>query len=66
MKTLPVPIMIETDEDGMFIVSCPQFNGCHTCGKTIDEALSRIQEVITLCMEDYGAKNLNIRNLIFQ
>lgn len=52
MKSIHVPIMIETDEDGIFIVSCPQFKGCHTYGKTIDEALVRIREVIGLCMED--------------
>ncbi len=46
MKTIHVPIIIETDEDGVFIVSCPQFKGCHTFGKTIDEALARIKEVI--------------------
>ena len=51
MKTIHVPILIETDEDGVFIVSCPQFKGCHTFGKTIDEALARIKEVIGLCME---------------
>jgi predicted RNase H-like HicB family nuclease len=52
MKSIHVPIIIETDEDGIFIVSCPQFKGCHTYGKTFDEALVRIREVIGLCMED--------------
>jgi predicted RNase H-like HicB family nuclease len=52
MKTIHVPILIETDEDGIFIVSCPQFKGCHTFGKTIEEALARIKEVIALCMEE--------------
>ena len=52
MKTIHVPIIIETDEDGIFIVSCPQFKGCHTFGKTIDVALARIKEAIELCMED--------------
>jgi predicted RNase H-like HicB family nuclease len=55
MKLIHVPIIIETDEDGIFIVSCPQFKGCHTFGKTIDEALVRIKEVIELCMEDSQA-----------
>ena len=55
MKSIHVPIMIETDEDGVFIVSCPQFKGCHTYGKTIDVALVRIREVIELCMEDSEA-----------
>ena len=59
MKTIHVPIIIETDEDGIFIVSCPQFKGCHTFGKTIDEALVRIKEVIELCMEDSQPESLN-------
>lgn len=59
MKTIHVPIIIETDEDGVFIVSCPQFKGCHTFGKTIDEALARIKEVIKLCMEDSKPEHLN-------
>ncbi|MBN1165910.1 MAG: type II toxin-antitoxin system HicB family antitoxin [Methanospirillaceae archaeon] len=59
MKTFHVPILIETDEDGSFIVSCPQFKGCHTYGKTIDEALSRIKEVIELCSEDESLETLN-------
>jgi predicted RNase H-like HicB family nuclease len=55
MKKIHVPIIIETDEDGVFIVSCPQFKGCHSFGKTIDEALVRIREVIELCLEDSQA-----------
>lgn len=52
MKTIHAPIIIETDEDGVFIVTCPLFKGCHTYGKTIEDALARIKEVIQLCMED--------------
>ena len=59
MKTFQVPILIETDEDGSFIVSCPQFKGCHTYGKTIDEALSRIKEGIELFSEDEPLETLN-------
>jgi len=44
------PIMIEIDEDGYFIVSCPVFKGCHSYGETIDEALTNIKEVIELCL----------------
>jgi predicted RNase H-like HicB family nuclease len=52
MIAIHAPIIIETDLDGILIVSCPQFKGCHTSGKTIDEALFRIREAIELCMED--------------
>lgn len=46
------PILIEQDIDGFFIVSCPLFQGCRSYGKTIDEALSNVQEVIELCLEE--------------
>lgn len=59
MNTLHVPIIIETDEDGVFIVSCPQFAGCHTYGRTIDEALARIREVIGLCLDDSPPEQRN-------
>ncbi len=59
MKTIHAPIIIETDEDGVFIVTCPLFKGCHTYGKTIEEALARIKEVIQLCMEDSQPEQLN-------
>ena len=58
MKKIHVPIIIKTDEDGIFIVSCPQFKGCHTYGKTIDEALARIKKVIELCREDSHPSHL--------
>jgi predicted RNase H-like HicB family nuclease len=59
MKTIHVPVIIETDEDGIFIVSCPQFKGCHSYGKTIDEALERIREAIAVCMEDSNLEQVN-------
>ena len=59
MKTIHAPIIIETDEDGVFIVTCPLFKGCHSYGKTIEEALARIKEVIQLCMEDSQPEQLN-------
>ena len=59
MKTLHLPIIIETDEDGCYIVSCPSFRGCHSYGKTIDEALKNIREVIDMCLEETKIKDLN-------
>ncbi|AGB02814.1 hypothetical protein Metfor_1791 [Methanoregula formicica SMSP] len=51
-KPLHHLIIIGTaDEDGVFIVSCPQFKGCHTYGRTIEEARSRVKEVIETCRE---------------
>lgn len=59
MNTLHLPVIIEIDEDGYFIVSCPSFKGCHSYGETIDEALENIREVIDICMEETGVRELN-------
>jgi predicted RNase H-like HicB family nuclease len=47
-----LPIMIERDEDGYYVVECPLFSGCYTQGKTLDAALKNIREVIALCLEE--------------
>lgn len=59
MKKLHFPIMIEIDEDGYFIVSCPGFKGCHSYGETIDEALENIKEVIEMCLEEQDVEPVN-------
>jgi len=51
--------MIETDEDGIFIVSCPAFKGCHSYGKTVDEAIANVRGVIAMCMEEERPEQLN-------
>jgi len=44
-------VVIEQDEDGFFIGEVPQLRGCYTQGKTLDELLRNIREVIQLCLE---------------
>jgi len=51
-KILHLPIIIEQDEDNVYIVSCPVFKGCHSYGKTVDDALVNIREVIDMCMDE--------------
>ena len=45
-------VLIEQDEDGFFIGEVPQLRGCYTQGRTMDELLKNIREVIQLCLED--------------
>jgi predicted RNase H-like HicB family nuclease len=54
-----LPIIVEMDEDEYYIVSCPLFKGCHSYGKTIDEALENIKEVIEMCLEETKLEELN-------
>jgi len=46
------PILIEQDEDGVYIVSCSAFKGCHSYGKSVNEAMKNIQEVIEMCFQE--------------
>ena len=59
MEKLHLPIIIEMDEDEYYIISCPLFRGCHSYGKTIDEALENIREVIEMCLEETRIEELN-------
>jgi len=56
---LSLPILIEQDENDVYIVSCPVFKGCHSYGKTIEEAMKNIEEVIEMCIEETPVENLN-------
>jgi predicted RNase H-like HicB family nuclease len=69
-----LPLMIEQDEDGYYVAECPLFSGCYTQGKTLDEALRNIREVIELCLhekdnqtrlKDYHPKGLAFHTLTY-
>ena len=55
---LRLPLIVEKDEGGWYVVECPLFQGCYTQGKTIDEALKNIREVIKLIAEEEGARRV--------
>jgi predicted RNase H-like HicB family nuclease len=63
------PIIIEQDEDGIFVVECPLFSGCYSQGDTLDEALTNIQEVLQICTEEKEnqefIKNYNPKSITF-
>jgi len=47
-----LPIIVEKDEDGYYVVECPLFQSCYSQGKTMDEAVKNIKDVIALCLEE--------------
>jgi len=57
-KTLPFLVDVEIDEDGVFIVSCTTFKACHADGKTIDDALGNLREVVEMCLEEESLYHL--------
>ena len=44
-------ILLEQDEDGIFLARVPDIEGCYTQGKTVQEAVDRIKEAIEVCLE---------------
>jgi predicted RNase H-like HicB family nuclease len=44
-------VLIEQDEDGMYVVECPSLPGCISQGKTREKALENIQDAINGYLE---------------
>jgi predicted RNase H-like HicB family nuclease len=44
-------VVIERDEDGFFVGEAPQLRACYSQGRTIDELMANMREVIALCLE---------------
>jgi predicted RNase H-like HicB family nuclease len=51
MSDYEFTIIIEQDEDGVFIASCPALAGCHSQGDTRAEAVQNIKDAIALHIE---------------
>lgn len=51
MKSLlDFQVIFTTDEDGVYVADCPAIPGCHSQGKTLEEAEAHILEAIKLCL----------------
>ena len=56
MKKYLLKVEVEPLEEGGYLASCPDLQGCHAEGETIAEALENIEDVarviMELCIED--------------
>ena len=50
-------VLIEQDEDGVYVATAPALPGCHTQAKTLPELDERIREAIALCLDVERDKN---------
>jgi predicted RNase H-like HicB family nuclease len=48
-------VLIQPDEDGVYVAECPSLPGCISQGKTREEALANIQEAIEGYLESLKA-----------
>ena len=47
-------VIIEKDEDGWYVATVPEIQGCYTQEKTIPQLLERVKEAIEVCLEADG------------
>jgi len=45
-------VVIERDEDGFYVGEVPQLRACYSQGRTIDELLTNVRDVIALCIAE--------------
>lgn len=59
------PVIIENDETGGYVVTCPAFEGCYSQGETLDEAMENIKEAIELCLEEQKEPAFKLGSKLF-
>ncbi len=63
IKELQFKVLIEQDEDGIYVAPVPELPGCYTQGKTLEEVRKRIKEDIELVLEsDKNAKEEKLQS----
>lgn len=58
MKTGKYRVIFERDESGAWIARVPRVRGCHTYGRTLDQARRRIREALSLWVGDADTAEL--------
>lgn len=50
-------VVVDEEENGVFVVTCPSLPGCVTQGDSFDDAIKNMKEAVALHLEvmrDYG------------
>jgi predicted RNase H-like HicB family nuclease len=53
-------VIIEQDEAGYFVAECPALKACYSQGRTYEEVIENIKDVIALCLEAFRKKGKRI------
>jgi len=56
-------VVLQQEEDGGYIVSCPAISGCHSQGDNMDEALENIKEAIVGCLESLAEERTKLMGI---
>jgi predicted RNase H-like HicB family nuclease len=60
LKSYNLQVVIEQDEDNVFIAECPALQGCYAQGRTFEEAIKNIQDVVVMCIQEMKEENKKI------
>jgi len=52
MKKQVFTVLIEKDENGIYVAEVPDLKGCYTQGDSVEEVMKNIKEVIEMCLEE--------------
>jgi len=53
-------VIVEQDEAGYYVAECPALKACYTQGRTYEEVIQNIKDVIALCLTDLRKKGKGI------
>ena len=59
-KKLRYTAIIELDEDGFYVAEIPSIRACYAQGKTYEEAVENLQDVLEMCLEEMKSRNEEI------
>ena len=51
IKETSITVLIEKDENGVFVGKIPELRSCYTQANTLAELYKRLEEVASLCIE---------------
>ncbi len=46
-------VIVEQDEAGCYVAECPALKACYTQGKSYEEVMENIKDVIAMCLQDF-------------
>ncbi|MBI4162149.1 MAG: type II toxin-antitoxin system HicB family antitoxin [Candidatus Aenigmarchaeota archaeon] len=58
-------VIIEQDEDGIYVGKVPELRGCLSQGNTLDELMENMKEAIELCLEVKAGNGKHQNNVKF-
>ena len=65
MRNYQFTAIVQQDEEGNYLATCPALQGCYAEGETVEEALTYLRDVIQLHVEDRQARQEPIYEELF-